>query len=190
MRMGSRRPPGLPAAEQAELKARQGIGILTLADVDAKHSETMRSVPRDGMTTGEIVLWGSSIMKVYCKDPKATSKAFRDGWFFTGDVGVVHPRRMEVESVLYRHPQVLEVAAVVTPHPWWGESPCAFVAVKKNSAGKTDDVKEAEIISYCRKNLAHFTVPKKVESMAELPKNHTGKILKSQLRAVAKSLVV
>ncbi|KAF8026730.1 hypothetical protein BT93_F3262 [Corymbia citriodora subsp. variegata] len=201
----------LPAAEQAELKARQGISTLTLADVDVKHSETMRSVPRDGKTRGEIVLRGSSIMKGYYKDPKATSEAFRDGWLFTGDVGVVHPdgyfeikdrskdviisggeniSSVEVESVLYQHPRVREVAVVAMPHPWWGESPCAFVVVKKNSAGKTDDVNEAEIISYCWQKLAHFMVPKKVEFMAELPKNHAGKILKRELRAVAKNLVV
>ncbi|KAK3426471.1 trans-cinnamate:CoA ligase, peroxisomal [Eucalyptus grandis] len=201
----------LPAAEQAQLKARQGISILTLADVDVKHSQTMRSVPRDGKTMGEIVLRGSSIMKGYYKDPVETSKAFRNGWFFTGDVGVIHPdgymeikdrskdviisggeniSSVEVENVLYRHPRVREAAVVAMPHPRWGESPCAFVAVKKNSAGKTDDVKEAEIISYCRKNLPHFMVPKKVEFMAELPKIPTGKILKAQLRAVAKKFVV
>ncbi|KAF8026729.1 hypothetical protein BT93_F3261 [Corymbia citriodora subsp. variegata] len=200
----------LPAAEKAELKARQGISILTLADVDVKHADTMRSVPRDGKTMGEIVLRGSSIMKGYYKDPEATSKAFRDGWFFTGDVGVVHPdgymeikdrskdviisggeniSSVEIESVLYRHPRVREAAVVAMAHPRWGESPCAFISVKKNSAGKTDDVKEAEIISYCRKNLPHFMVPKKVEFMADIPKNPTGKILKAQLRAVAKNFV-
>ncbi|GMY12784.1 butyrate--CoA ligase AAE11, peroxisomal-like [Fagus crenata] len=201
----------LPRDEQAKLKARQGISILTLADVDVKDVKTMASVPHDGKAMGEIVLRGSSIMKGYFKDQNATSKAFKDGWFFTGDVGVVHPdgymeikdrskdviisggeniSSVELESVLYKHPRVLEAAVVAMPHPRWGESPCAFIAIKKNSAGKTQKLSEAEIISYCRKNLSHFMIPKKVEFLPELPKNSTGKILKNELRAKAKELVV
>ncbi|KAJ6290804.1 hypothetical protein OIU78_026533 [Salix suchowensis] len=165
----------LPHQDQAKLKARQGISILTLADADVKDLDTMASVPRDGKTMGEIFLRGSSIMKGYFKDPEATSKAFRNGWFATGDVGVVHPdgyleikdrskdviisggeniSSVELESVLYRHPRVLEAAVVAIPHPKWGESPCAFISVTKKSNGDTNDiVKESEIIAYCRKNL-------------------------------------
>lgn len=201
----------LPKDKQAKLKARQGISILTLADVDVKDLKTMATVPYDGKTMGEIVLRGSSIMKGYFKDQKATSKAFKDGWFLTGDVGVVHPdgyleikdrskdviisggeniSSVELESVLYKHPRVLEAAVVAMPHPRWGESPCAFISIRKNSSGKTKDVTEAEIISYCRKNLPRFMIPKKVEFLPELPKNATGKILKNELRAKAKDLVI
>ncbi|KAF2325709.1 hypothetical protein GH714_033375 [Hevea brasiliensis] len=201
----------LPRDDQAKLKSRQGISILTLADVDAKDLKTMNSVPRDGKTMGEIVLRGSSIMKGYFKDPNATSKAFKNGWFVTGDVGVIHPdgymeikdrskdviisggeniSSVELESVLYRHPRVLEAAVVAMPHPLWGESPCAFLAVKKNANGNTDDVKESDIIAYCRKNLPHFMVPKKVEFSTELPKTATGKIQKFQLRALAQTFEV
>ena len=202
----------LPQPDQAKLKARQGISILTLADADVKDLDTMASVPRDGKTMGEIVLRGSSIMKGYFKDPEATSKAFRNGWFATGDVGVVHPNgyleikdrskdviisggenisSVELESVLYRHPRVLEAAVVAMPHPKWGESPCAFISAKKNYNGGTNDiVKESEIIAYCRKNLPRFMVPKRVEFMAELPKTSTGKIHKFQLRALAQKFVV
>lgn len=201
----------LPKDKQAKLKARQGISILTLADVDVKDLKTMASVPYDGKTMGEIVLRGSSIMKGYFKDQKATSKAFKDGWFLTGDVGVVHPdgyleikdrskdviisggeniSSVELESVLYKHPRVLEAAVVAMPHPRWGESPCAFISIRKNCSGKTQDVTEAEIISYCRKNLPRFMIPKKVEFLPELPKNATGKILKNELRAKANDLVI
>jgi acyl-CoA synthetase (AMP-forming)/AMP-acid ligase II len=201
----------LPRDDQAKLKARQGISILTLDDVDVKDLKTMASVPHDGKTLGEIVLRGSSIMKGYFKDRKATSEAFKDGWFVTGDVGVVHPdgyleikdrskdviisggeniSSVEVESALYKHPRVLEAAVVAMPHPHWGESPCAFVAIRNKSAGKTEDLREAEIISHCRKNLPHFMVPKKVVVLPELPKNSTGKILKNELRAKAKELLV
>lgn len=195
----------LSGEDKAVLKARQGISILTLADVDVKNPETMESVARDGRTMGEIVLRGSSIMKGYLKDEKATSQAFRQGWFFTGDVGVIHPdgyleikdrskdviisggeniSSVEVEAALYKHLDVVEAAVVAMPHPKWGESPCAFVALRNSAT-----VKEEEIIQHCRKNLPHFMVPKKVEFMEGLPKTATGKIQKFQLRAMAKTFV-
>ncbi|KAJ7960025.1 CoA ligase [Quillaja saponaria] len=200
----------LPKEEQAKLKARQGVSVLTLADVDVKNMETMESVPHDGKTMGEIVLRGSSIMKGYFKDQEATSKAFKNGWFLTGDVGVIYPdgyleikdrskdviisggeniSSVELESILYKHPKVLEAAVVAMPHARWGESPCAFLALKKNSEGKNDNNNEAEILAYCRKNMPHFMVPKKVVFMAELPKTATGKIQKFELRIKAKAIV-
>ncbi|XP_028768752.1 butyrate--CoA ligase AAE11, peroxisomal-like [Neltuma alba] len=205
----------LPKEEQSKLKARQGVSILTLANVDVKNLETMESVPRDGKTMGEIVLRGSGIMKGYYKDPKETSKVFQNGWFRTGDVGVVHPdgyleikdrskdviisggeniSSVEVENVLYNHPRVSEAAVVAMPHPKWGESPCAFIALKKNETGKKtsddDDVTESDMIGYCRKRMSHFMVPKVVRFMDELPKTSTGKILKFELRENAKAFVV
>lgn len=197
----------LPREDQARIKARQGIGILGLAEVDVKDLRTMESVPRDGKAMGEIVLRGSSIMKGYFKDPKTTSDVFKDGWFLTGDVGVVHPdgyleikdrskdviisggeniSSVELESVLYRHPKILEAAVVAMPHPRWGESPCAFVALKSGGSHVT----ETDIMSYCRKNMSHFMVPKKVVFMKDLPKTSTGKIQKFELRAMAKTFTV
>lgn len=196
-----------PREEQYKLKTRQGISILTMADTDVMDMKTMQSVPRDGKTMGEIVLRGSSIMMGYLKDEDATSKAFHGGWFATGDVGVIHPdgyieikdrskdviisggeniSSLEVESVLYRNPNVVEASVVAMPHPKWGESPCAFVTIKKNCG----DVKEEDIIQYCRKNLPRFMVPKKVQFMEDLPKTSTGKIQKFQLRAFAKTFVI
>ncbi|KAL2499100.1 Butyrate--CoA ligase AAE11 [Abeliophyllum distichum] len=171
----------------------------------------MQSVPRDGKTMGEIVLRGSSIMMGYLKDEKTTSKAFDGGWFATGDVGVIHPdgyleikdrskdviisggeniSSVEVEAALYRHPRVLEASVVAMPHPKWGESPCAFVTLKKKSEKNHGNVKEEDIIQFCRKNLPHFMVPKKVQFMEDLPKTSTGKIQKFQLRALAKTFVI
>lgn len=198
----------LPQGKQAELKARQGISVLTLAEVDVKDAVTMASVSRDGKSQGEIVLRGSSIMKGYLKNEVETSKAFREGWFFTGDVGVMHPdgyvevkdrskdviisggeniSSVEVESVLYRHPAVLEAAVVAMPHPKWGETPCAFVTLKKGA--DKESVGEKAIISYCRENLPHFMVPKKVLFEEELPKTN-GKIQKFLLRDRAKTMTV
>ncbi|KAH1108560.1 hypothetical protein J1N35_012328 [Gossypium stocksii] len=201
----------LPEEHKAKIKSRQGISVLTLADVDVKNMETTESVPHDGKTIGEIVLRGSSIMKGYLKDEVATSKSFKNGWFFTGDVGVIHPdgyleikdrskdviisggeniSSVELESVLYKHPRVLEAAVVAMPHPRWGESPCAFISLRENENGQKGDVKEADIISYCRKNLPHFMIPKKVKFLSQLPKTSTGKIQKFQLRAMAKTFQV
>ncbi|KAF6174610.1 hypothetical protein GIB67_006262 [Kingdonia uniflora] len=193
----------LPRDDQAKLKARQGLSVLALADVDVKDLTTMASVPRDGQTVGEIVLQGSSIMKGYYKDMDATNKAFKDGWFLTGDVGVIHLdgyveikdrskdviisggeniSSVEVETVLYNHPRVLEAAVVAMPHPFYGETPCAFVALNNG-----DQVREGDIISYCKTNLPHYMAPKKIVFLNELPKTATGKIQKFQLRALAKT---
>ncbi|KAK1325800.1 Butyrate--CoA ligase AAE11, peroxisomal [Acorus calamus] len=195
---------GLPQTERSRLKARQGISVLTLADVDVIDPETMQGVPRDGRSVGEIALRGSGVMKGYYKDVEATSKAFRGGWFFTGDVAVVHPdgyveikdrskdviisggeniSSVEVEAVLYGHPKVGEAAVVAMPHAHWGEVPCAFVVVKGEGG-----VKEGEIIGYCRDNMPHYMVPKKVVFVEELAKTSTGKVQKFQLRELAKAI--
>ncbi|CAN4104464.1 unnamed protein product [Withania somnifera] len=186
----------LPSENQAKLKARQGVGILTLAD----------SVPRDGKSIGEVCLRGSDIMKGYFKNEKANSEVFKNGWFFTGDVGVIHQdgyleikdrskdviisggeniSSIEVENVIMRHKNVVEASVVAMPHPRWGESPCAFVILTKNL-----QVKEVDIITHCRSNLPGFMVPKKVKFVEELPKTGTGKVQKHHLRAIAKTFVV
>jgi acyl-CoA synthetase (AMP-forming)/AMP-acid ligase II len=169
----------------------------------------MASVPRDGVTLGEIVLRGSSVMKGYLNNPEANEKAFKDGWFLTGDVGVVHPdgyveikdrskdviisggeniSSVEVEAAMYGHPAVREVAVVAMPHPHWGETPCAFVALKKEFDSGAGDVSEEELLAYCRSKMAHFMVPRKVVFVEELPKNATGKVQKLVLRERARGL--
>uniref|UniRef100_A0A0D3H9W7 AMP-binding enzyme C-terminal domain-containing protein n=2 Tax=Oryza TaxID=4527 RepID=A0A0D3H9W7_9ORYZ len=195
-------------SERARLKARQGVSALTLADADVKDLKTMESVPRDGATMGEVVLRGSNVMKGYFKNPRATADAFRDGWFLTGDVGVVHPdgyveikdrskdviisggeniSSVEVEAALYQHPAVREAAVVAMPHPHWGETPCAFVSLKREFAG-TGEVSEQEVVSFCRNRMAHYMVPRKVVFVDELPKNSTGKVQKLALRDMARRL--
>ncbi|PPS12939.1 hypothetical protein GOBAR_AA07701 [Gossypium barbadense] len=145
----------------------------------------------------------------YLKDTEGTSKCMREnGWFYTGDVGVIHPdgyleikdrskdiiisggeniSSPEVESVLYSHPAVNEAAVVAKPDKFWGETPCAFVSLKKNGE-LTQKPSEKEIIQYCRDRLPHYMVPKMVVFESELPKTSTGKVQKFILRRIAKAM--
>ncbi|KAL6649139.1 hypothetical protein ACP70R_013363 [Stipagrostis hirtigluma subsp. patula] len=195
----------LPLPERARLKARQGVSVLSLADADVRNADTMASVPRDGRTLGEIVLRGSSVMKGYLNNPEANDKAFKGGWFLTGDVGVVHPDgyieikdrskdviisggenicSKEVEEVLFRHPAVADAAVVAMPHPRWAETPCAFVVAKDKAAGVNED----DVLAFCSKRMAKFMVPKKLVVVDALPRNALGKVEKVKLREEARKL--
>jgi len=160
-------------------------------------SETLKEVPSDGQTLGEVFMKGNLVMKGYFKNPEATQEAFRGGWFHSGDLGVRHPdgyielkdrakdiiisggeniSSVEIENTLYRHSNVLEAAVVARPDQQWGETPCAFVTLKPGSS-----TSEGELISFCREHLAGFKVPKTI-IFQELPKTSTGKIRKNILR--------
>jgi len=89
---------------------------------------------------------------------------------------------LEVEEALYRHPKVLEAAVVARPDEAWGESPCAFVTLREGV-----QVKEREIIEFCRDNLAHYKAPRTIV-FCDLPKTSTGKIQKFVLREMAQNL--
>ncbi|XVF65115.1 hypothetical protein PTKIN_Ptkin09bG0220900 [Pterospermum kingtungense] len=197
----------LPATERARLKARQGVRTLGMTEADVIDPESGLSVKRDGSTVGEIVLRGPCIMLGYLKDPKGTSSCMKEnGWFYTGDVGVMHSdgymeikdrskdiiisggenlSSVEVESILYTHPAINEAAVVAKPDDYWGETPCAFVSLKAELTRKPS---EKEIIEYCRSKMPHYMVPKTVVFKEELPKTSTGKIQKFVLREAAKRM--
>jgi fatty-acyl-CoA synthase len=193
----------LDIGERARLNARQGVPYHLQDAVVVLNSDTMEPVPADGETIGEIMFRGNIAMKGYLKNPSATEEAFRGGWFHSGDLGVVYPDRyirikdrikdiiisggenissIEVEDVLYRHPDVLAAAVVAKPDERWGETPCAFVELK---AGATATA--ADLIAHCKAHLAGFKVPRAVE-FCELPKTATGKIQKFELRKRARSV--
>ncbi len=192
----------LDIGERARLNARQGVRYHLQRDVRVLNPETMLPVPQDGETMGEIMFKGNITMKGYLKNPKATQEAFAGGWFHSGDLAVQYPdgyfkikdrskdiiisggeniSSIEVEDVLYRHPDVLMAAVVARPDPKWGETPCAFVELK--AGAKTT---EADIVAHCKQYLAGFKVPRAVV-FGELPKTSTGKIQKFELRKQAGS---
>ncbi|ESQ41627.1 hypothetical protein EUTSA_v10013162mg [Eutrema salsugineum] len=196
----------LPASDRARLKARQGVRTVGFTEIDVVDPGSGRSVERNGERVGEIVMRGSSIMLGYLKDPIGTEKALKNGWFFTGDVGVIHSdgyleikdrskdiiitggenvSSVEVEAVLYTNPAVNEVAVVARPDEFWGETPCAFVSLKP---GLTRKPTEEEIIEYCKTKMPRYMVPKTVSFQDELPKTSTGKVMKFVLREIAKRM--
>ena len=194
----------LDIGEQARLKARQGVRYPMLEQLMVAEPETLAPTPRDGVTIGEIFMRGNIVMKGYLKNPLASDQAFKGGWFHTGDLAVCHPdgyieikdrakdiiisggeniSTIEVEDVLYRHPAVLEAAVVARPDERWGETPCAFVTLKKGQ----EQASAEDIIEFCRERLARFKAPKTVV-FGPLPKTSTGKIQKFALREQAKKL--
>ncbi|XP_047317228.1 2-methylpropanoate--CoA ligase CCL4-like [Impatiens glandulifera] len=194
----------LPAEDRARMKARQGVGTLLSTAVDVVDPLTGKSVKRDGLTLGEVVIRGGSVMLGYFRDPIGTSKCMKDGWFYTGDVAVMEEdgylsikdrskdviisggeniSSVEVESVLYTIPAVNEAAVVARPDEFWGETPCAFVSLKEGMM-----MTEKEVVEYCRERMARFMVPKTVVFKEELPKTSTGKIQKFVLRDEARAL--
>jgi len=192
------------AEEKAVLKARQGVRAPMLEDMAVLNPETLEPVPQDGETMGEIFMRGNLVMKGYLKNPATTEKSFRGGWFASGDLAVWHAdgyaqikdrskdiiisggeniSSIEVEGVLYAHPHIQEAAVVAKNDDKWGETPCAFVTLKEGAP----QVSEAEVIEFCRENMARFKVPKNVV-FGPLPKTSTGKIQKFILREQANSL--
>jgi len=193
----------LDAEEQAHLKSRQGVRYHALEALDVIDPETMRPVPPNGETIGEVMFRGNIVMKGYLKNKPSTDKAFAGGWFHSGDLGVKHPdgyvqlrdrskdiiisggeniSSIEVEDALFEHPGVQLAAVVAWPDEKWGETPCAFVELKPGQAATED-----ELIDWCRARIARYKCPRHVV-FAEIPKTSTGKVQKFALRERAKEL--
>jgi len=190
---------GSDSSQQAELKSRQRLVILTdlpLRVVDDEGDD----VPANGLIQGEVVLRGDNVILGYYRDPVATEVASIDGpggaRFRTGDIGVVHPDNylelrdrakdviissgeniasIEVEQVIDSHPDVLESAVVAAPHDVWGEVPVAFVTTRPDAT-----ITQGDLIDYVK--VPTFKAPKQIH-FGELTKTSTGKIQKFVLQA-------
>ena len=186
-----------------EIKARQGVRYPNTEGAVVMNPETMKQVPKDGKTMGEIMIRGNIVMKGYYKDKEETEKSMAGGWFHSGDLAVMHPdgyikiqdrskdiiisggeniSSIEIENTIANHPSVSLAAVVAKPDEKWGETPCAFVELIKDKSAE-----EKDIIDFCRETLAGFKLPKKV-IFCELPKTSTGKIQKFELRKKLKDL--
>ncbi len=191
----------LPIDEKSAFMARQGVATPMLEEAAVMNPATMERLPADGVSMGELMLRGNTVMKGYLKNPAATGEAFAGGWFHSGDLAVMHPdgyveikdrakdiiisggeniSSLEVEEVLYKHPAVMEAAVVARPDEKWGETPQAFVALKPGA-----EATAADIIGWCRLHMAHFKAPRHV-TFGPLPKTSTGKIQKFELRERAR----
>jgi fatty-acyl-CoA synthase len=192
----------LPDAEQARLRARQGVGTVVSERLRVVDGE-LRDVPRDGQTLGEVVMRGNNVMLGYYRDPDATRAAFAGGWFHSGDLAVVHAdgyvelrdrlkdvvisggeniATIEVEQALTAYAAISEAAVVGRPDEMWGEVPIAFVTTRDGAQSLDLD----ELHEFLRPRLARFKLPKEVVVVAELPKTATGKIQKFVLRGRAR----
>jgi fatty-acyl-CoA synthase len=188
-------------AEQTRLNGRQGVRYALQEGMTVMDPLTMREVPADGQTLGEIMFRGNITMRGYLKNPAATSMAFEGGWFHTGDLAVLEPDRyvkikdrskdiiisggenissLEVEDALYRHAAVAACAVVALPDAKWGEVPLAYVELKPGATASAQ-----ELVAHCKGLLAGYKVPKAVRFEA-IPKTSTGKIQKFELRERAR----
>ena len=190
---------GMDLEQRSRFMARQGVAHPLLEEVAVLDADTLQPVPADGETLGELVLRGNTVMQGYLDNPQATAEVFAGGWLHTGDLAVMHAdgyveirdrskdviisggeniSSLEVEEVLYQHPDVMEAAVVARPDEHWGETPHAFVTLRP---GASEAIDAEELVSWCRQHLARFKVPRYV-SFCDLPKTSTGKIQKFVLR--------
>lgn len=187
------------AEDTFDVKVKQGSGVLgtRIRVVD----EDGEDVPHDGETLGEIIVKGNQVMDRYLEKPEATEEAFTarvDGWFHTGDIATIDEHGMiqvqdrkkdiiitggenvssiEVEDVLYDHPDVQKAAVIGAPSAEWGEEVKALI-VEQEGAGLT----EADLIDFAADRLASYKKPRSVDFVDDLPETATGKIQKYELR--------
>jgi fatty-acyl-CoA synthase len=157
-----------------------------------------QDLPQNGVAVGELVVRADGVMKGYWGQPDSSAEALRGGWFHTGDMATINQEgyvlivdrkkdmilsggeniaSLEVERVILAHPAILEAAVIPVPDQKWGEVPKALVVLREGAS-----VTAAQLIEFCRSQLAHYKCPHTVEVVDSLPKTGTGKVLKKNLR--------
>ena len=187
------------SCQGTERTTRQAMAGCAIPGVELRiFDEEDNPLPHDGKSMGEVVTRSDVVMEGYWQQPEETARAFRGGWFHTGDMGVIDEHNyvqildrkkeiiisggenissQEIEKVLAAHPDVYEVAVIPVPDQKWGEVPKALVVRKPDS-----NTTQAELIEFARSRLARYKVPKSGDFLRSLPKGGTGKILKKELR--------
>jgi fatty-acyl-CoA synthase len=186
----------LPLKERIAKKMRQGVPDVTAGEIKVV-DEQGKEVPWDGETIGEVIMRGNDVVQGYYQAPEENFKAFKHGWFYTGDGGVMHPDGyvelkdrfkdviisggeniigLEVENCIYQHPEVAEAVCFSMPDEKWGEVVKCLVTPKPGT-GPTAE----EVIDFCRQRIAHFKCPKEIE-FGEIPRTSAGKVQKYLLR--------
>ncbi len=189
--------------ERYSLMSKQGSPTPAVDDVRVSTLDSVEPVPMDGITTGEVLVRGNTVMREYFANEEANQLALGDGWFRTGDIATWHPdgsieikdrsadlirsaegriSSVEIDDVLHEHPAVLDAAVVSKPDTDNGEVPFAFIELRPGEATSTSELEE-----FCRSRLADVMIPRGFE-FGELPKTATGKIQKSKLRKLAARL--
>ena len=184
----------------AELKSYQGVRYPGLSELRVVNKKTKKRVKQNGKELGEVCMRGNTVMMGYFRDDKSSRKIFKQGWLHTGDIAVVHKNNyiqlkdrskdiiisggenissIEVENILFKHPDIIDAAVVAKKDEKWGEVPCAFVELKKSSS-----LNQTKIIEFCKKNTAGFKLPKKI-IFGRINKTSTGKTQKYLLRQIA-----
>jgi fatty-acyl-CoA synthase len=192
----------LDAQQQARKKARQGVCYAALEGLSVRDPQTLREMPRDGESLGEVMFRGNIVMKGYLKNKPATRDALDSGWFHSGDLGVCHEdgyielkdrskdiiisggeniSSIEIENILYKHEAVAAAAVVAKPDDKWGETPCAFIELEPDIQPPAAE----DLIQWCRDHMAHFKVPRHI-IFTPLPRTSTGKLQKFKLRERAR----
>jgi acyl-CoA synthetase (AMP-forming)/AMP-acid ligase II len=189
----------LPADEQLRYRARTGRPArgVALRVVDTA-GESLRDVPADDRSVGEVVVRGATVTPGYWRDAAATAAAFRDGWFRTGDLGTLDGRGFlnlvdrakdvivtggetvystEVEHALHDHPAVREAAVFAVPDERWGEAVRAAVALRDGAL-----VDPTALIAFCRGRIAGYKCPRQIDILPALPRTGSGKIDKKTMR--------
>ena len=186
--------------KKATLKSRQGVNYPSLDFLDVFDLKTKKPVRRDGKSLGEVFFRGNIVMKGYLGNDAANEKAFKAGWFHTGDLAVIHRdgyvelkdrskdiiisggeniSSIEIEKIILKNVYVQDCAVIGIEDSRWGEVPCAIIEKKNDKLTKED------MIKFCRKHLAGFKIPKKI-IFDTLPRTSTGKIQKFNLRKKSK----
>ncbi len=190
---------GTSADDRRRKMARQGIPLPAIEDLIVAKVDTNVPVARDGMTVGEVLVRGNTVAAGYVNDDSTEAPAFADGWYRTGDMAVWYGdgtieitdrskdmiisggeniSSIEIEDVLFRHPEVREAAVVAKPDPHMVQIPCAFV---DRVAGS--EIEASDLEQHCREFLSESKIPREF-IFRTLPKTETGKVRKNSLRDI------